>query len=630
MNLLKAAWIPVRRKDGTRTFIAPHQITEDCLYVDFPRPDFNASVTQFLIGLLQTCLAPKSDKEWAEMLKDKPSKTAMEQAFHKHLDSFNLFDKDPTKPVFMQDRNPEDMVKEWPISMSLLDGMREQTIKHRKDFFRKNGAITCLCPSCAAAHLYTFQINAWCGGGGYMVSIRGGKTSGLSMLLEGSNLWESLWLNVLPKKVMDEYGTPGKLLFPWMAKTRDKATKSNSDPCYIYWEMPRRIRLAFEKTEPTTCDCCGQLSDVVVKKSSQTNKGPRHGDSSGKFFEHPFSIYETKKDTRFPVSTQIQNVQHTKIAKIIHQVGIEPSAPIRFGRKGQSIRFFGSCMDNAAFVCWIEKVIPWIEPIAPELISWMLSQQEKCIKKILSCIHRCWEVAPDTYLYENLMNQLEPAFYRVIAGKNIKQDWLNALQKVCLKEFDATYKMLPSKTKAWYIRGELVENFKEVYEKEGLVAPEVPQVIFSRPVDKTRRIELSPDFISELMRWWSGNRKFSRESMEEIGAIEDLSRVRSDDAEALIYSLAGKFLETHPDFEGIQPDILAQRILVAAIILCNIDQHGKEGLKRSLQSQKSPAVVQRLYQIKDITKEWESLRDAVRDLNQVNVVSVFDSIINWS
>ena len=153
MNLLKAAWIPVRKKDGSRTFIAPYQITEDCLYVDFPRADFNASITQFLIGLFQTCLAPKSDKEWAEMLKDKPSKATIEQAFLKHLDSFNLYDKDPTKPVFMQDHDPKEMVKEWPISMSLLDGMREQTVKHRKDFFRKNGAINSLCPSCAAAHL---------------------------------------------------------------------------------------------------------------------------------------------------------------------------------------------------------------------------------------------------------------------------------------------------------------------------------------------------------------------------------------------------------------------------------------------------------------------------------------------
>ena len=446
------------------------------------------------------------------------------------------------------------------------------------------------------------------------------------MLLEGSNLWESLWLNVLPKKVMDEYGTPGELLFPWMSKTREKATKSNSDPCYIYWEMPRRICLAFEKTEPTLCDCCGQLSDVVVRKSFQIKEGPRHGDKNGKFFEHPFSIYETKKDKRFPVRTLIQNIQYTKIAKITHQIGIEPSTTVKLGRKGQSIRFFGSCMDNASYICWVEKVIPWIDPIDPELVTWMLDQQEKRIKKILSCIHRCWGVAPDTYLYENIMNQLEPAFYRIIAGKNIKQDWLNALQKICFKEFDATYKMLPSKTKAWYIRGELVENFKEVYEKESLVAPEVPQVAFYQTPEKYPRISMSSDFVSELMRWWSGNRKFHRESMEEISNIEDISMVRSDEVETLISSLAVKFFES---MDLKETRTLLNRVIVAAIILCNIDQHGRDGLKKALQNRNSKAVVQRLYRVHDITRDWKPLRDVVRDLNQVNVINTFDSIVNW-
>ena len=55
MNLLNEPWMPVRRGDGTREWIAPHQISDpNIVAFDADRPDFNGALAQFAIGLLQT------------------------------------------------------------------------------------------------------------------------------------------------------------------------------------------------------------------------------------------------------------------------------------------------------------------------------------------------------------------------------------------------------------------------------------------------------------------------------------------------------------------------------------------------------------------------------------------------
>ena len=66
-NLIHEQWIPVRRQNGARSMIAPWQITDDLngnpvIVLDAPRPDFSGALIQFLIGLVQTTMAPKNDR----------------------------------------------------------------------------------------------------------------------------------------------------------------------------------------------------------------------------------------------------------------------------------------------------------------------------------------------------------------------------------------------------------------------------------------------------------------------------------------------------------------------------------------------------------------------------------------
>lgn len=76
-NLIHDPWIAVRHKDGTRSLIAPWQITENLtenpiVALDATRPDFNGALIQFLIGLVQTVIAPKDDRSWRNGLNNPP------------------------------------------------------------------------------------------------------------------------------------------------------------------------------------------------------------------------------------------------------------------------------------------------------------------------------------------------------------------------------------------------------------------------------------------------------------------------------------------------------------------------------------------------------------------------------
>ena len=89
MNLITDPWIPVIRKDGTDT-IMPWQIAEaenPVIEINAPRPDFQGALYQFLIGLLQTCFAPKNEDEWLERWEDPPQPDKLEVAFDKVKDA---------------------------------------------------------------------------------------------------------------------------------------------------------------------------------------------------------------------------------------------------------------------------------------------------------------------------------------------------------------------------------------------------------------------------------------------------------------------------------------------------------------------------------------------------------------
>src|SRR5713101_4294240 len=115
MNLIHDAWIPIQRKHGEETRIAPWEVTtryndDPIVALAAPRPDFNGALIQFLIGLLQTTCAPESSRVRRAWLREPPSPEELHAKFEEIAYAFKL---DGDGPRFMQDLtlNPEDVKK---------------------------------------------------------------------------------------------------------------------------------------------------------------------------------------------------------------------------------------------------------------------------------------------------------------------------------------------------------------------------------------------------------------------------------------------------------------------------------------------------------------------------------------
>ena len=84
MNLINDPWIPVQHRDGTTKLIKPWQLTvteNPVVALDTVRPDFNAALLQFLIGLLQTAASPTTEEEWVDWL-ETPNSRRLERSLY--------------------------------------------------------------------------------------------------------------------------------------------------------------------------------------------------------------------------------------------------------------------------------------------------------------------------------------------------------------------------------------------------------------------------------------------------------------------------------------------------------------------------------------------------------------------
>ena len=173
-NLIHQKWIPVKRKSGEHEKIAPWQLTDvwdsdPIIGLDTPRPDFNGSLIQFLIGLVQTTMAPEDMDKWFDLYSKPPKMKYLKDAFTKVESAFNL---DGDSPCFMQEPDLDtDVAKN--ISLLFIDSPAGKTLKENRDHFVKRGRYSHLCFDCAAAALFTLQTNAPSGGVGHRTSFGG-------------------------------------------------------------------------------------------------------------------------------------------------------------------------------------------------------------------------------------------------------------------------------------------------------------------------------------------------------------------------------------------------------------------------------------------------------------------------
>ncbi len=315
LNLIRAPWLLLRRRSGHVQQVAPFRVVDGIdndPFVAFawPRPDFNGAAHEFLIGLLSTTAAPENGDEWEDWWAEPPAPEVLWGRFEAVADAFDL---DGPGPRFLQDIDPLDGADEKTVAALLIDTPGAQTLRNNADLFVKRGSAPVLGRAAAAMALFTLNAYAPSGGAGHRTSLRGGGPL-TTLALAGDHLWGRLWPNVeTVESIKDRWPRPSlppddpAAMFPWLAPTRTSnpkaggqaTTPADTHPLQVYWGMPRRIRLAFEKSQGRRCALTGVEDEVVVAAYRTRNYGVNYSEG----FEHPLTPYYAQKagSERLPV-----------------------------------------------------------------------------------------------------------------------------------------------------------------------------------------------------------------------------------------------------------------------------------------------------------------------------------------
>lgn len=312
MNLLHEPWLPVRRRDGSREWIAPDRLSDpDIVAFDAARPDFNGALAQFAIGLLQTTTPMDSPIEWKKLFEDPPDAATLRNWFAQVAAAFE-FDGDGAR--FMQDFSLKaDEGTSNEIGALLIESPGESTKEKNIDHFVKRGQIGTICPCCAATALLALQINSPEGGRGYLTGLRGGGP--LSTLIVNQpprSLWHDIWLNVQEPLAFQARGgdvtkTDGHFTFPWLAdigtiqKENGETAPIQVHPAHAFWAIPRRIRLDFDTVAAGKCGICDRSSNVLIRRYNEKTKGFNY---PSVLWDHPLTPYRQANDGWLPLRPQ--------------------------------------------------------------------------------------------------------------------------------------------------------------------------------------------------------------------------------------------------------------------------------------------------------------------------------------
>jgi len=134
MNLIHDKFIPVSRKSGRKEQITPWQITETedpVLALNTPRPDFNGSLMQFLIGLLQTTAMPDDFYKWLKWLEKPPEPEELKRHCGKKAFAFKI----EGQQAFIQDLDRLVNRKEKSIVNFLIDAPEKNALDRNNEPF---------------------------------------------------------------------------------------------------------------------------------------------------------------------------------------------------------------------------------------------------------------------------------------------------------------------------------------------------------------------------------------------------------------------------------------------------------------------------------------------------------------
>lgn len=482
-NVINDKWIPVQRKDGTRQIIAPWQITEGLesnpiTTLDANRPDFNGGLVQFLIGLIQTVMPPKNNKEWRNGLMKPPGSKILKETFAEVSHAFNL-NGDGAR--FMQDYELREGEKKQ-IDQLLMEMPGDNTIKKNTDHFLKRDTVQKMCLPCCAMALFTLQINAPTGGAGHRTSLRGGGP--LTTIVMGDTLWQTIWLNIINEQdFLGNCGNPSKNdegdIFPWMVPTRtsekdQQTTPTDVNPAHMFYSMPRRIYLDFnEMKDDSICDVCGCNSKKLVTGYITKNYGIDYGGA----WRHILTPYsKNKKNDLLPQHTQQDGITYRHWLGLIQvdtERGNEPAFVVHTFRQRQinlrdfheifrheaKLWAFGYDFDNMKARCWYEGKMPLvhvngkIRSSYESIISQLIKTSELVTYNVQKSIKEAMFRRPGdvkgnfSFINTRFWHDTEAEFYitldklhkALMRGEDtveIKRQWLKTLSRTAELLFD--------------------------------------------------------------------------------------------------------------------------------------------------------------------------------------------------
>jgi len=488
-NLLHDRWIPVKRKNSEKPeYILPSEISagpEDnpIIALAAPRPDFNGALIQFLIGLVQTTCPPENESAWQKKFRKPPTSEELKTAFEPYVNAFTL---DGDGPRFMQDLDLTETDGEYnKIDHLLMEMPGDQTVDKNTDHFLKRDTVKKICPACCATALFTLQTNAPAGGRGHRTSLRGGGP--LTTLVMGRTLWETLWLNVISREAFSHYGNIKKSarsdMFPWLGHTRTSGkneitTSQHVHPAQMFWGMPRRIRITFERShEPVQCDLCGHTAydstsgyfdksyginykegwhHILSPYSTDLKTGeslPRHGQPGGISYRNWLGLVQNSLEKNFK----------NEPAVVVHLFREERRADLsEIAEVPFRLWAFGYDMDNMKARGWYEGMMPLVhidKEIRPEYeirVSQLIKTANLIASNVRLCLKKALfspdaEVSLDKSFFETIdsrfWQETEPQFYQTLADlKNaiesrqsltdLKLRWLACISREGERLFD--------------------------------------------------------------------------------------------------------------------------------------------------------------------------------------------------
>jgi CRISPR system Cascade subunit CasA len=430
-NLIHEKWIPVRRQGGTQERIAPWEITDHLpsnpiIALDPPRPDFNGVLIQFLIGLLQTTMAPENDRAWRKALTQPPEPGQLKEIFESAAFAFDL---DGNGARFMQEVELREG-KLHPISYLLIDAPTEKPQEDNTDhfvkrgLFQREGLLPGMCFPCASAALFTLQLFGPQGGAGKFVGLRGGGP--ISTLIAGGTLWETIWLNVLLKEQLQALGkatTPSTVfdqnIFPWLKPdsliegiTGKGVYLADVHPLHMYWAMPRRVLLECEE-KTGVCVLCDKQAKSVVTHYRDSTSGIHYKDP----WRHPLTpYYRNKSDMVLPQHGQSNGITYrhwlgwvqadTSSGKEPARVVLEFSRRQQWSelhevlRSGPRLWGFGYDMAKMNARAWCEGIMPLIKvaddnrPVYDSTVAGLIRVADWINENAQIALKRVWQAKP--------------------------------------------------------------------------------------------------------------------------------------------------------------------------------------------------------------------------------------------